>query len=131
MAVGPGEPDVRQVSRFKVETPPVEQGKICVQAETQCLPGIVFDNDRNAVRYASLANKGVACGLPTTKGFQTLMQIMVPNESVDAEIRATQERAAEIDADVADGLILQRAVRAGIWRDERRKIFVLQGPARQ
>ena len=53
------------------------------------------------------------------------------NEAIDAEIGAAQQRTAEIEAEIADRLVLKRAVRAGLGRDSGREVFVLEIAAGQ
>lgn len=129
--VAAGKPNIGKIGSFKVEPPAVCQWKVRVKSEAHPLPGVVLDNHGHAVRNPTRANIGIARRLVAAKTLQALVQIVVTDKSVDTKIRAAQQRAAEIDADIAQRLILKRAIRAGIGRGQRRKVFILKTPLGQ
>src|SRR5512143_314827 len=110
--VAAGKPNIGKIGSFKVEPPAVCQWKVRVKSEAHPLPGVVLDNHGHAVCNPTRTNIGIARRLVAAKTLQALVQIVVTDKSVDAKIRAAQQRAAEIDADIAQRLILKRAIRA-------------------
>src|SRR5581483_11597393 len=102
-----------------------------VDAEPYRLPGIVLDNDGDAVGNAAGADEWVGRRLLAAKGFHALMEIVIADKAIDTEVAAAPEGAAEIRANVAERLILERAVGAGIGRDAGRKVLILQTALRK
>ena len=86
---------------FKIEPPPFGQRKVRVETDAYRLPGVVLHDHRNAVRNAAGANIRIACGLLAAEGLQALVQIVIADKRIDPEIRAAQQRAAKIEADIA------------------------------
>ena len=90
MVVGAGEPDVGQKSAFEIEPPAVGQRDIRVKANAKRLPGVILNNGGDTGRNAARANIRIGCGLLAPEGFHPLMQIVVADKAIDAEIGAAQ-----------------------------------------
>src|SRR5581483_19277 len=96
MVVGARHPDIRKPRTFNIEPPAIDQRNVGVDAEPYRLPGIVLDNDGDAVGNAAGADEWVGRRLLAAKGFHALMEIVIADKAIDTEVAAAPEGAAQI-----------------------------------